>query len=95
MLDPLKYEFLPDVSVGDFGLEPDLETADASGYYANLPPQMNGRTTARLDPMLATGGSASQAITRVKAAVAGLVLMVCIVSRDGAFSPRLSTVKAD
>ena len=79
MLDPI-VEFFPDVSVGYIGLERDHETAVASSYYAKLPPQMNGRTTLVLDPMLATGGSASQAITRVKAAGAGRVLMLCIVA---------------
>ena len=79
MLDPL-VEFFPDVSVGYIGLERDHETAVASSYYAKLPPQMNGRTTLILDPMLATGGSASQAITRVKEAGAGRVLMLCIVA---------------
>ncbi len=79
MLDPI-VEFFPDVSVGYIGLERDHETAVASSYYAKLPPQMNGRTTLVLDPMLATGGSASQAITQVKAAGAGRVLMLCIVA---------------
>lgn len=79
MLDPI-VEFLPDVSVGYIGLERDHKTAVASAYYAKLPPQMNGRTTLILDPMLATGGSASQAISTVKAAGAGKVLMLCIVA---------------
>jgi len=79
MLDPI-VEFFPDVSVGYIGLERDHETAVASAYYAKLPPDMNGRTTLILDPMLATGGSASQAITTVKAAGAGRVLMLCLVA---------------
>jgi uracil phosphoribosyltransferase len=79
MLDPI-VEFFPDVSVGYLGLERDHETAVASSYYAKLPPQMNGRTTLILDPMLATGGSAAQAITQVKAAGAGNVLMLCLVA---------------
>ena len=79
MLDPL-VEFFPDVSVGYVGLERDHETAVASSYYAKLPPLMNGRTTLILDPMLATGGSASQAIGMVKAAGAGQILMLCIVA---------------
>ncbi len=79
MLDPI-VEFFPDVSVGYIGLERDHETAVASAYYAKLPPDMNGRTTLILDPMLATGGSASQAITAVKAAGAGRVLMLCLVA---------------
>ncbi len=79
MLDPI-VEFFPDVSVGYIGLERDHQTAVASAYYAKLPPEMNGRTTLILDPMLATGGSASQAITTVKAAGAGHVLMLCLVA---------------
>lgn len=79
MLDPI-VEFFPDVSVGYIGLERNHQTAVASAYYAKLPPDMNGRTTLILDPMLATGGSASQAITTVKAAGAGRVLMLCLVA---------------
>ncbi|MBV9850735.1 MAG: uracil phosphoribosyltransferase [Armatimonadetes bacterium] len=78
MLDPL-VEFFPDVSVGYIGLERDEATAVASSYYAKLP-RMSGRTTLVLDPMLATGGSADQAIATVKAAGAGQVLMLSIVA---------------
>ncbi len=79
MLDPL-VEFFPEVSVGYIGLERDHATAVANSYYAKLPPIMTGRTTLVLDPMLATGGSAAQAISTVKAAGAGRVLMLCIVA---------------
>ena len=79
MLDPI-VEFFPDVSVGYIGLERDHQTAVASAYYAKLPPDMHGRTTLILDPMLATGGSASQAIATVKAAGAGRVLMLSLVA---------------
>ena len=79
MLDPI-VEFFPDVSVGYIGLERDHETAIASSYYAKMPPQMNGRTTLILDPMLATGGSACSAIATVKEAGAGRVLMLSLVA---------------
>lgn len=79
MLDPI-VEFFPDVSVGYIGLERNHATAVASSYYAKLPPKMAGRTTLVLDPMLATGGSAANAISTVKAAGAGRVLMLCIVA---------------
>ena len=79
MLDPI-VEFFPDVSVGYIGLERNDATAIASSYYAKLPPRMTGRTTLVLDPMLATGGSAEQAIATVKAAGAGPVLMLSIVA---------------
>ena len=79
MLDPI-VEFFPDVSVGYIGLERDHATAVASSYYAKLPPRMAGRTTLVLDPMLATGGSASQAIATVKAAGAGPIKMLSVVA---------------
>ncbi len=79
MLDPI-VEFFPEVSVGYIGLERNHATAVASAYYAKLPPIMTGRTTLVLDPMLATGGSAAQAISTIKAAGAGRVLMLCIVA---------------
>lgn len=79
MLDPI-VEFFPDVAVGYIGLARDHATAIASSYYAKLPPVMTGRTTLVLDPMLATGGSAVQAISTIKASGAGRILMLCIVA---------------
>lgn len=79
MLDPI-VELFPDVSVGYIGLERDEKTAVASSYYAKLPEKIAGRTTFVLDPMLATGGSAAQAIDLVKAAGAGPIRMLCVVA---------------
>jgi uracil phosphoribosyltransferase len=79
MLDPI-VEMFPDVSVGYIGLERDHATAIATSYYAKLPPKMAGRTVLLLDPMLATGGSAAQAISTIKAAGAGRIVMLCIVA---------------
>ncbi len=79
MLDPI-VETFPDVSVGYIGLVRDHATAVASSYYAKLPPKMAGRTVLVLDPMLATGGSAAQAIMTIKEASAGRVLMLSVVA---------------
>jgi uracil phosphoribosyltransferase len=79
MLDPI-VEFFPDVSVGYIGLERDHVTAVASSYYAKLPPNMAGRLTLVVDPMLATGGSASDAIARVKTAGSNSIAMLCMVA---------------
>src|SRR6185312_1540970 len=54
-------DIFPDVSVGYIGLERYHETAVARSYYCKLPPVGNGRVII-VDPMLATGGSAVQAI---------------------------------
>ena len=72
-------DIFPDVSVGYIGLERDHETARARSYYCKLPP-LAGRHVFVVDPMLATGGSAVQALTVVKQHGATDVRLVCIVS---------------
>jgi uracil phosphoribosyltransferase len=71
-------DIFPDVSVGYIGLERDHETAKARNYYCKLPP-LAGRHVFIVDPMLATGGSAAQAITVVKEKGAADVRLLCIV----------------
>ena len=72
-------DLLPDVSVGSIGLERDHETARARSYYCKLPP-MAGHRAIVVDPMLATGGSATQAIAVVRQQGATDVKLVCIVA---------------
>lgn len=72
-------DVFPDVSVGYLGLERDHETAEARSYYCKLP-ALTGRSVFVVDPMLATGGSATQALT--------------IVKQHGAARPRLLSVVA-
>lgn len=79
MLDPI-LDLFPDVNVGYIGLERDHATAIAAPYYVKLPPNMAERLTLVLDPMLATGGSASNALDSIKAAGATRALMLCIVA---------------
>lgn len=77
MLQPF-HDIFPQVSVGYVGLERDHETAVARSYYCKLPPLAGARVLV-VDPMLATGGSAAQALTLVKAAGGTEVALVCIV----------------
>lgn len=72
-------DLFPDVAVGYIGLERNHETARARSYYCKLPP-LGGRHVFVVDPMLATGGSASQALDVVKQHGATDVRFVCIVS---------------
>ena len=72
-------DIFPDVAVGYIGLERDHTTAVARSYYCKLPP-LAGRHVFVVDPMLATGGSAVQAINIVKQKGATDVRLVCIVS---------------
>jgi uracil phosphoribosyltransferase len=72
-------DLFPDVSIGYIGLERDHTTAVAHSYYCKLPP-LAGRTVVLVDPMLATGGSAAQALTLLKSHGATSLRMVCVVS---------------
>ncbi len=57
---------LPEVSVGHIGLYRDEETFEPHTYFCKLPPNLSERQVIVLDPMLATGGSAVQAIDALK-----------------------------
>jgi uracil phosphoribosyltransferase len=72
-------ELLPRVSVGYIGLERDEETAVARIYYQKLP-NLVGKVPLLLDPMLATGGSAAQALDLIKEAGGVNPRMVCVVA---------------
>jgi len=71
-------DIFPDVSVGYVGLERDHVTAKPRSYYCKLPP-LAGRHVFIVDPMLATGGSAVQALNVVKEHGATDIRLVCIV----------------
>jgi len=78
MLDPVLALF-PDVAVGYVGLERNEETAVARRYYVKCP-KLDDRYTLVLDPMLATGGSAVQAIALAREMGAGPIVMVCVIA---------------
>ena len=73
-------DIFPDISVGYIGLERDHATAVARNYYCKLPPIASHSRVLLVDPMLATGGSAVQAIQIVRAQGASAVSLVSIVS---------------
>ena len=72
-------ELLPKVSVGYIGLERDEQTAVARIYYRKLPP-LAGKVPLLLDPMLATGGSAVQAVDLIEEAGGVGTRMICVVA---------------
>lgn len=76
---PAVVELFPDVSVGYIGLARDHTTAVASNYYLKLPTTA-GKLTLVVDPMLATGGSACQAIDAIKEAGGTDIRLVCVVA---------------
>ena len=72
-------ELLPRVAVGYIGLERDEETAVAHIYYQKLP-NLAGKVPLLLDPMLATGGSAAQALDLIEEAGGRDTRMLCVVA---------------
>ena len=57
---------IPACRIGHIGLYRDPETLEPVEYYCKLPADAEERALILLDPMLATGGSASDAITLIK-----------------------------
>ncbi|MEN8156358.1 MAG: uracil phosphoribosyltransferase [Bacteroidota bacterium] len=70
---------IPTAKVGHVGLYRDHETLEPMNYYAKFPPNINKASVMVLDPMLATGGSASSAISTLKSEGARYIKLVCIV----------------
>jgi uracil phosphoribosyltransferase len=79
MLDAV-LELVPSARVGYIGLQRDERTAVASQYYSKLPNHLDRAYVLMIDPMLATGGSASAAIDLLRRAGARRVRIVCIVA---------------
>eukprot|EP01031_Cornospumella_fuschlensis_P046758 gene46758-57260_t len=73
-------ELIPAARVGFVGLYRDPETLQPVQYYCKLPDHLDERLSIVVDPMLATGGSAIQAIHRVKQAGAKTVRFACVVA---------------
>jgi uracil phosphoribosyltransferase len=72
-------DMFPETIVGTIGLERDHVTAQPRTYYAKLPP-LAGRHVFVVDPMLATGGSACEALRLVKLNGAERPKLLCIVA---------------
>lgn len=71
---------IPAAKVGHIGLYRDHETAKPVEYYCKLPADIAERDVIVLDPMLATGGSAIDAITQIKARGATHIKFMCIIA---------------
>jgi len=79
MLDAV-LELVPSARVGYIGLQRDESTAVASQYYSKLPRGLSSSYVLMIDPMLATGGSASAALEVLRQMGASRVRIVCIVA---------------
>lgn len=73
-------EVIPDARVGHIGLYRDEETLKPVDYYLKFPKKLNDALTIVLDPMLATGGSATAAVSLLKKKGAKKIRFVSLVS---------------
>ena len=71
---------LPMAKVGHIGLYRDPETLDPEEYYCKLPVDASEREIVVLDPMLATGGSASAAIQFIKDKGVSSIKLMCLIA---------------
>ncbi len=71
---------LPDARVGHLGMARDERAHKPVDYYSRLPPGLADARVFVLDPMLATGGSAVNALQHLKQAGAQRLGLVCLVS---------------
>ena len=70
---------MPNVKVGQIGLFSDPETLEPVKYYFKMPPDIEERDVIVVDPMLATGGSASAAIQFLKDDGVKHIKLMCII----------------
>ncbi len=71
---------LPMAKVGHIGLYRDPDTLQPVEYYCKLPVDAAEREIVVLDPMLATGGSASAAISFIKEKGVGNIKLMCLIA---------------
>ena len=76
---------IPSCKVGHIGLYRDPETLEPVEYYCKLPPDVSERDVIVVDPMFATGGSASAACTFLKQHGCRHIKLMCIIGAPPAW----------
>ncbi len=71
---------MPSARVGHIGLYRDHDTLEPVHYYFKIPGEAGSREFIVLDPMLATGGSASAAVSALKEGGAATIQLMCLVA---------------
>ncbi len=85
---------VPAAKVGHIGMYRDPETHEPHAYYSKLPDNLPQRTVLVVDPMLATGGSACDAVRFVKEKGGTNIKFMCIVAAPEGVE-RLATTHPD
>jgi uracil phosphoribosyltransferase len=73
-------ELIPNAKVGHIGLYRDPETHKPVEYYCKLPYDLDKRKIFVVDPMLATGGSATAAIDFIKQKGGKNIVFLCLIA---------------
>lgn len=73
-------QIIPEAKVGHIGLQRDEETLKPIEYYYKVPKHLETAEVVMLDPMLATGGSASEALNYLKKRGATKLVFACLVA---------------
>ena len=73
-------EVIPGARVGHIGLYRDPKTLQAVEYYFKMPHEMESRDVIIVDPMLATGNSATAAVDRVKKLKPKSIKFLCLLT---------------
>lgn len=71
---------VPSAKVGHIGLYRDPETHEPREYYCKLPEAIDQRTVVVVDPMLATGGSGSEAVEFIKRHGGKTIKFMCVIA---------------
>ncbi len=71
---------VPSAKVGHIGMYRDEETLQPHEYYCKLPPDIDERLIVVVDPMLATGGSAIDAIGQIKSYGGKNIKFLCLIA---------------
>lgn len=79
MLDGL-INIMPNAKIGHIGMYRNEETLKPVRYYYKVPNDLQNREVIILDPMLATGGSAIDAISSLKESGAKKIKFLCIIA---------------
>lgn len=73
-------ELIPSARIGHIGLYRDEETLEPVEYFCKMPSDISERDVFVVDPMLATGGSAVDAIKLIKARGAKNIKFLCLIA---------------
>jgi len=71
---------LPEASIGHIGMFRDEQSLHPQHYYFKMPPHLAESAVVLVDPMLATGNSAIEAVNKIKSHGASDLRLICLVA---------------